>query len=152
MSDSEKMNALDFVISVLREHESTLDTLIEKLEDALKALSPELREAPSEPQPKTKVVAKARINILCEDWNEFAETCSGAERVSFQIGEQLRVKALLNNVLYRYEEPIQSNISTTACGIPINLQPRIEASATRKFIAKELNVPEERIIRGDISF
>jgi hypothetical protein len=152
MSDSEKMNALDFVISVLREHESTLDNLIEKLENALKALSPELREAPSKPQPKTNIVAKGRVNILCEDWNEFAQTCTSAEKVSFQINEQLRIKALLNNVLYRYEEPIQSNISTTACGIPMSFQPNIEASVTRKFIAKELNIPEERIIRGDISF
>ncbi|MEM2110819.1 MAG: hypothetical protein QXX08_02955 [Candidatus Bathyarchaeia archaeon] len=150
MSDSEKMNALDFVISVLREHESALDSLIEKLEDALKRLPSAVEEAPS--VEKAKPIVKSNVNITCEDWDEFKEASTGAEAVSFRLNNELRLKALLGNIIYNYEESIQRPMGIMGCGIPIKFQPNVEPSNIKRILSKELNVPENRIMRGDIQF
>ncbi len=144
MSDSEKINALDLVITVLKEHEKTLDSLIEKLENALKDFS-----AVSE---KTKAITSARHNveILCEGWNEFREACTGAEAVSFQLDGKLRIKALQGNIIYEYMESAHRHVKIMECGIPVKFQTYLDPAELKRVLSKELNVPENRIIQGKI--
>ena len=49
--DKGKVDALDLVISVLREHEATLDKLLERLDTLIEAFS----------------VIQARLEVLCEE-------------------------------------------------------------------------------------
>lgn len=62
--DSDRMSAIDFVLSVLKEHERKLDFLIERLENAIRTFSV------ASGKTKTKHV-KRDIKILCEEWSEF---------------------------------------------------------------------------------
>jgi hypothetical protein len=151
MYDSEKINALDLVISVLREHEKTLDSLIENLESVLKNFS-----ATSE---KTKTTAaktiegvKYNVNILCDEWNEFREACTEAEAVSFRLDDKLSIKALQGKITYEYREPIRRHIEIMGCEVPVKFQTHLDPSELRRVLSKELNVPEKRIIQGEISF
>ena len=49
--DKGKVDALDLVISVLREHEATLDKLLERLDTLIEAFS----------------TIQARLEVLCEE-------------------------------------------------------------------------------------
>jgi hypothetical protein len=148
MADSEKMSALDLVIAVLREHEKTLDSLIEKLENTLKNVST------TQTQEKTKTVTstKRTINFICEEWNEFKKICIGAESISFQWNHELKIKALQGNTIYEYKELIYKHAETMECGIPIKFQPNLDLYEVKRILSKELNVPENRIMRGEIQF
>lgn len=146
MSDSEKMNALDFVITVLKEHEKTLDFLIEKLESALKSFPGVSEEA------KIVTAAQRSINVQCQEWSEFREACVKAEAVSFRIDGDLEIEALQGSVIYEYKEPTNGHIQTMRCGIPVRFQTHLDPCDVRRVLSKELDVPENRIIRGHIQF
>jgi hypothetical protein len=146
MFGSEKINALDLVISVLKEHEKTLDSLIEKLEDVLKDHS-----ATSE-KTKTTTGAKYSVNILCDEWNEFREACIGAEAVLFRLDDRLSIKALQGRITYEYREPIHRHVDIMGCEVPVKFQTHLDPSELKRVLSKELNVPENRIMQGEISF
>ncbi|MBS7607088.1 MAG: hypothetical protein QW502_03215 [Candidatus Bathyarchaeia archaeon] len=157
MSDSEKMNALDFVINVLREHEKNLDALISKLEELLAGLptaiaeTPEAEEKPEEAR-KTPKAAGAPVNIVCESWSDFKEACNGAEIITFHQNGILSVKALQGNIMYEYREALPTQIGSLQCGIPVRLQANLDASEIKKTLSRELSVPENRIIKGEMQF
>jgi hypothetical protein len=145
MSDSQKINALDLVITVLKEHEKTLDSLIEKLENVLENF-------PATPEkPKTVPSVKYNVNILCDEWNEFREACIGAEAVSFRLDDKLRIKALQGKITYEFMEPIQRHVEIMGCEVPVKFQTHLDPSELKRVLSKELNVPENRIIQGEIS-
>lgn len=146
MSDSEKMNALDFVINVLKEHEKTLDLLIEKLENALKSFPGVSEEA------KMIAAAKRSINVQCEEWTEFREAGLKADAISFRIDGDLEIRALQGNVIYEYRESMNGHVKAMECGISVRFKTQVDPSEVRKVLSRELGVPENRILHGHIQF
>lgn len=167
MSDSEKMNALDFVINVLREHEKNLDLLISKLEEIISELPVAIREIsedkekPKEEERKTPAivceakeekVSKAPVKIICDDWSDFKEACRRAEIIAFHQNETLSIKALQGNIIYEYREMIPIRAENMRCGISVRFQTILDPLEVKRTIARELNVPENKIIKGEIQF
>jgi len=157
MSDSEKMNALDFVINVLREHEKNLDALIGRLEEILSGLpttvaeEEEIEEKAEEAKREAKA-ARVPVNILCESWSDFKDACSGAEIIAFNHNGVLSIKALHGNIIYEYREALPTHAGNLQCGVPVRFQTNLDAAEIKKVLSRELNVPESRIIRGEIHF
>jgi len=151
MSDSEKMSALDFVISVLREHEKSLDAIEEKFEKLvsdLSALTVRKREKAEGARPG----GRGGIHVSCEEWEEFRELCLEPEIVSFQINDILKIKALKDNMIYEYREQIGRHVESLMCGLKVDFHARLDPSKVKKFLSRELKVHENRIIHGDLQF
>ncbi|RJS84257.1 hypothetical protein CW706_04480 [Candidatus Bathyarchaeota archaeon] len=150
MSDSERMSAVDFIISVLREHEKNLDSLIDKLN----SVSKNLIEATSKRKEPSQVRYETRGNVYvrCENWEEFKELSKEADVLSFNLDDELKIVALHGNVIYEYREPIVGRIEYLGCGVPVYLQAQLSPERIRKFLLRELKAPEKKIIRGEIRF
>lgn len=98
MSFDEKMDAIDLIINVLREHEKSLDELVSRLEELL---------AKAAPMGEGAGLERPTIRALVRDWKEFRERCSGAGIASFEVQDrQFRVMALKGGVLHTYEEMV----------------------------------------------
>lgn len=92
-----KMDAIDLVISVLKDHEKNLDKLIERLTDVL-----DKRE---EKHPKEK--ARPIGTVECEGWQDFKEKGTGSNLVAFHLeANSLIVEALSEHYLLRYSEDL----------------------------------------------
>ncbi len=98
MSFDEKMDAIDLIINVLREHEKSLDELVSRLEELVSRAAQEGEGAR---------VERPIIRALVREWKEFKERCTGARIASFEVQDKhLRVSALKGGVLHLYEEAI----------------------------------------------
>ncbi len=99
MGFDEKVDVIDLIINVLKEHEKTLDTLISKLEDFF---------AGTAPVPTTPVRADVRrpaYTVVLRRWAEFRERCVGVSLAAFDIEDKLfRVSAVKNELHYSYQE------------------------------------------------
>jgi len=142
MSDSEKVTALDFVINVLREHEKALDSVARRLEEELKDLS----------DVKKGVVSKPSVLFLCIKWSDFKKASKGSEVISFSLNDELEVRALKDNILYEYKEAVLKRTDSMECGLKGNMKLRLDAEEVRKWLAKELKVPSDRVMEGEIRF
>jgi len=97
MSFDEKVDVIDLIINVLKEHEKTLDDLISRLEEAL---SRGVSITPAEARP-----AKPSITVEVRNWMEFRERCRGSTLAAFDVEEgHFKVSALSGGILYLYEE------------------------------------------------
>ena len=151
MSDSEKMSALDFVISVLREHEKSLDAIEEKFEKLLSDLSALAAKKGEKPE-GARPSGRSSIHVSCMEWEEFRELCLEPEIVSFQIEDALKIKVLKGNMIYEYSEQIGRHLESLGCGIKVDFQASINPLKVKRFLSRELKVQENKIIHGDIQF
>jgi len=98
MGFDEKVDVIDLIINVLRDHEKTLDNLISKLEGALDT-SPVGAEA------ARTVVRKPSVSVLLRRWEDFRERCVGASIVAFDIEDKrFNVSAVKDGILHSYQE------------------------------------------------
>ena len=109
----EKMDVLDLIINILKEHEENLEKLADKFGSALNNLESKisnLNEAfaqllfskTSNPE-NMKPAALAQ----CKEWTEFRAKSAGAHIVAFKVEEKVfTVNSLLSDVVYRYSEPL----------------------------------------------
>ena len=156
-SKNEALEALDFIINVLKEHEKDLDRLIsqlgiiteslgetgeitgkiEKIEDRITTLQGEItnlikylaspRDAPSYTQ-RTPVIVK------CKQWEDFKTMAAGAETVSYLFKEAERsfqADALTKGRIVSYTGEFPQN-----------------HSLLRLWLSRELDVAEEAIFEG----
>jgi hypothetical protein len=101
MGYDEKVDVIDLIINVLRDHEKTLDGLISKLEQVLAGSAPV-----SIPAVKAEVVRPA-VSVIIREWTGFRERCLEADIVTFEIEDrQFKVSAVKDGILYLYEEEI----------------------------------------------
>jgi hypothetical protein len=99
----EKIDVIDLIINVLKEHEKTLDELVSRLEEA-QTIPAEVR-APQEP---SKQVGAA-VTAVLKRWIEFAGRCSGAQLVAFDIADGFfEASAVAGGVVYVYREEVPS--------------------------------------------
>jgi len=169
-SKDEALEALDFIINVLKEHEKDLDRLIndlstitdklgntgglsgkvEKVEERLEILQDEItnlikymsapRETPltmqGEKQEKLQVegVRGPPVILRCKQWEDFQTLANGAQTLSFLFKEAektFQVDALKNNQIITYSG-----------------KPPKETSLLKRWLSKELTIPEQRILEG----
>jgi hypothetical protein len=102
----EKIDVVDLIISVLREHESKLDELVSRLEEA-QSLPVEVR-APQEPQETPEQVGAA-ITAVLKSWADFTGRGSGAKLVAVDVVDGFfEASAVVGGVVYVYREEIPS--------------------------------------------
>ena len=99
MGFDDKVDVIDLIINVLREHEKTLDALIAQLERVLAGAAPlPAAEGPTEARRPT-------VSVLLRGWGEFRERCAGASLTAFDVEDkQFKVSAVKDGVLYSYQE------------------------------------------------
>lgn len=101
MGFEEKVDVIDLIINVLREHEKSLDELVARLEKVVTE-----KESARPPTAKMEI-PKLTISALIKNWIEFKEKSLGANLVAFDVDEKrFNVSALKNGVLYSYTEDI----------------------------------------------
>ena len=97
----EKIDVIDLIINVLKDHEKKLDELVSRLEEA--QATPAEVKAPREP-PKQ---VGAAITAVLKRWVEFTGRCSGSQLVAFDIADGFfEVSAVAGGVVYVYREEI----------------------------------------------
>jgi len=152
----EALEALDFIINVLREHEKDLDRLIgqlatiteslgetgeitekiEKVEERLTTLQTEITgliKYISSPQP-TLAPQGPPVIVKCKQWQDFKNLAVSAETVSYQYKEKektFQADALKNGKVLTYTGEFPQN-----------------ANLLKIWLSKELNVTEEKIFEG----
>ena len=97
----DRVDMLDLLINLLKEHEKKMDELAYRLETTLDERTP-LTEPPRRTPGRISGVV-ARVS----SWREFKRQCTGALSVAVEIDERtFKVTALTRNILFAYEEGI----------------------------------------------
>ena len=97
----EKIDVIDLIINVLKDHEKKMDELVSRLEEV--QVTPVEVKAPREP-PKQMWAA---ITAVLKKWVEFTGRCSGAQLVAFDITDGFfEASAVAGGVVYVYREEI----------------------------------------------
>ena len=107
MSSNEKIDVIDLIINVLREHEKTLDTLISKLEVTLDS-------TPKKSEENVKqILHHNNFRIIVNNWSEFKERTSKAELAAFNMKDnKLKISVIKESFVYSYIESV-SEITMT---------------------------------------
>lgn len=99
----EKVDVLDLVINVLKEHERGLHKLAEDLRKMLEELrSPKMLSALERLGEN-----RAQLHIICNDWLDFKEKGKNSDLVVFDVDEKsLKFNSISGNSIYQYSEPM----------------------------------------------
>ncbi len=158
---NEALEALDFIINVLKEHEKDLDRLIgqlgiiteslgetgeitgkfESIEDRISSLQGEITDLvkylaiPKSTSPST-LAPRNTVNVNCKRWEDFKNLAAGAETVSFLFKEEASfcADALKNGRLVSFTGEFPQN-----------------SRLLKLWLSKELNVAEEVIFEGTLN-
>ena len=157
---NEALEALDFIINVLKEHEKDLDRLIgqlgiiteslgetgeitgkiESIEDKISSLQCVISNigttsAEGVPQNSATVTGSAKaVNVKCRKWDDFKAMAKSAETVSYLFKtseETFKAEALKNGKLVSYTGEFPSN-----------------SNLLKAWLSKELMVNEEDVFEG----
>jgi hypothetical protein len=160
---NEALEALDFIINVLKEHEKDLDRLInqlgiiteslgetgeitgkfEKIEGRISTLQGEITNlikhlgTPREVAPSSYSQKTSSINIKCRQWEDFKNLAADAETVSFIFKEDepsFRADALKKGRIVSYTGELPQN-----------------ARLLKLWLSKELTIAEEEIFEGALN-
>jgi hypothetical protein len=95
MGQTDKVEVMDFIINVLKDHEKSLDTLITRAEDVIEEnQSPKMVSQNSPP-----------LKIILRDWEEFKDRAIEAELVCFDMNDSTFLcNAITKNIVYTYTE------------------------------------------------
>ena len=157
-SRDEALEALDFIINVLKEHEKDLDRLInelgktsekfgekgalsskiESVEERLSSLQTEISNLigfiSSSQREKTAISHGTPLIVRCKQWEEFKVLASGAETVSFLFKETERafqVDALKEGKVLTYNGEFPQ-----------------DTKLLKIWLSRELGIGEEKIFEG----
>ena len=156
-SKNDALEALDFIINVLKEHEKDLDRLInqlgiiteslgetgeittkiEKVEERLTTLQNEISglvKFISSPREVPPYIHGPPVIVKCKQWEDFKILATGAETVSYQFKET--EKTFQADVLK------EGKVLTYTGEFPQN------ARLLKIWLSKELEVAEEKIFEG----
>jgi hypothetical protein len=95
MSQTDRVEVMDFLINVLKDHEKNLDTLITRAEDVIdEKQSPQMVSQNLPP-----------LKIILRDWDEFKDRAIEAELVCFDmIDSMFLCNAITKNKVFSYTE------------------------------------------------
>lgn len=203
----EKMDVLDLIIGILREHEESLSRIAERFESVIKnldavegkvsSLNETLAQAILSRAPIPSSPEKPAAVVECKDWATFRERSKGGDTVAFEADEgAFTVTSLTEGVISRYSESLpevkfqvaegekrciieKMSLSSPddlspiferrlRCGLEVEaknskfklsngeqvfrLTYEIDPAKTRRWLAKELKVPEEDIVEGRLTY
>ena len=157
---NEALEALDFIINVLKEHEKDLDRLvsqlgiiteslgetgeitgkIEKIEDRITTLQSEITNLIkylATPRGSTSYTQRTPVNVKCKQWENFKNLAAGAETVSYLLKEaekSFQADALKNGRIVSYTGEFPQN-----------------TSLLKLWLSKELDVTEEVVFEGALN-
>ena len=98
----EKIDVIDLIINVLKDHEKRMDELISRLE-VTQGSEPIIRYE----QLRQPIRQGPVITAVTSQWSEFREKSSSASLVAFdEIDNRFVVQALCNGILFKYSEDI----------------------------------------------
>ena len=157
-SKDDALEALDFIINVLKEHEKDLDRLInqlgiiteslgetgeitgkiEKLEDRLMSLQDEItnmiKNVGGAPKASPSHLHEPNVTLKCRQWQDFKNLAAGAETVTFLFKgseDSFQADALKNGRIFSYTGEFPQN-----------------SLLLKLWLSKELDVAEEVIFEG----
>jgi hypothetical protein len=161
-SRDEALEALDFIINVLKEHEKDLDRLINALgktsekfgdtgalsnkigsvEERLSSLQTEISNLIGfiSSSQREKIAEKTVLShgtpliVRCKQWNEFKVLASGAETVSFLFKETERT--------FQVDALKESKVVTYSGELPQ------DTKLLKVWLSRELDIGEEKIFEG----
>jgi len=157
---NEALEALDFIINVLKEHEKDLDRLvsqlgiiteslgetgeipdkIEKIEDRITTLQGEITNLIkylATPKGSKSYTQGTPVNVKCKQWEDFKNLAAGAETVSYLLKEaenSFQADALKNGRIVSYTGEFPQN-----------------TSLLKLWLSKELDVTEEVVFEGALN-
>ena len=95
MSYADKVEVMDFLINVLKDHEKNLDQLISRAEDLIE----------ENDSPKNLAENPPSLRISLKDWDEFCDRAVESELVCFDlIDSTFYCSAVTEKKVYRYSE------------------------------------------------
>jgi len=156
-SKNEALEALDFIINVLKEHEKDLDRLIgelgkitgklgpsgemstkiERVEERLASIQTEVANLIKELSSPKELPHTARgppVIVRCKQWEDFKVLAKGAETVSFLFKEA--------------EKSFQADALKDGRVLTYNGEFPRDAKLLKFWLARELGVPEENVFEG----
>lgn len=96
----DRVDVLDLLINLLKEHEAKLDDLSRRLEEIMEQTTP--RAAPSE-----RLVTEVSLRAHIMSWTEFRRLSRGAIRVALSTEEgQFKVMSIKGGILHDYQEKV----------------------------------------------
>jgi hypothetical protein len=97
MSHADKVEVMDFLINVLKDHEKSLDTLITRAEGVMEEKN----------APRNLVQNPPSLKIKLKDWEEFCDRAVDAELICFDLVDTtFFCNAITENKVYRYSEEV----------------------------------------------
>lgn len=160
-SRNDALEAIDFIINVLREHEKDLDRLIaelgkiteqfsetgevsekiDRIEERLSDMQTEVANlisfisAPKpEAAPALTHISGAPVIVKCKNWQDFKTLAQNAETVSYTLQETEKA--------FQADALKQGRILTCSGELPKNTK------MLKTWLSKELAIPEEQILEG----
>jgi len=101
MSHDERVDVIDFIINVLKEHEKSLDAQVTKLEDIITF---DRMARPSQGEVKGRSL---RVKVALNKWSEFQEKSTEPQMLAFNVSDdKLEVSVLKDDILFVYREKI----------------------------------------------
>ena len=131
MTQADKVEVMDFIINILKDHEKNLDTLITRAEDVIEEKqSP--RESSQNPSP---------MIITLRDWDEFKDRALDSELVCFDFIESFFLcEAIIRNKIFLYKEKTsESEFSQIS-----------NHKNIKKILSSEMNITPNHVVNGTI--
>ncbi len=100
MVNQDKVEVIDLIINVLKDHERSLDTLVSRVEHSLD-------EKPSKSASRNHKTPSSTVTIVLKRWTDFKERCHRADLVAFDYQDCVfQVSALKNLDVFYYREAV----------------------------------------------
>ena len=105
----EKIDVIDLIINVLKDHEKKLDELVSRLENTDSVVTLGHEPLIRDPEMKVGSGGKPVASVVLRRWTEFRNQARSSELVTFDSDEgSFTVSALAGRVIYNYIERIPS--------------------------------------------
>jgi len=156
----DKIDVLDIIISILKDHEENLSNIVDKLDSFVRNLSILEKKMSKLDQPlqqkKFRPESERRIVFVeCKKWSEFRDACAGASLVAFDMSDSvLSVNSSSREFVFRYSErlPDASDVLPSHSGnSAFRGALHLNTLSVRHWLSEELKVPEDKIVEGALS-
>ena len=147
----DKIDVLDLIISVLKDHEKSLSDFIEKMDTFIKEVSvfKEVcgKSGISRPRMFTQRDNRNIISVECERWSDFKEVSMGARLVAFEVRDGgLYITSMSNGFIFKHLHRLPSSEAVTSFSTE-----SLDVGNVKRWLSDELKVPENRIVEGHLS-
>ena len=154
----DKIDVLDLIISILKDHEKNLSDFVDKMDAFIKRISVFEKDTEkgvvSQREGFTPGGNRCIVSVKCKRWSDFRDVSMGAPLVAFELRDSgLYITSVSDRFIFKYLEKIPDTKGVTfvhlgkpGCRKVLSLNP----ISVRRWLSDELKVPENRIIEGDL--